>query len=509
MGAQDDVVTFLSDPKSYGAAEPVEVHETHGSFVFLTGTRAYKLKRAVHYYYMDYSTPQRRKAMCLRELAVNRIMAPELYEEVRAVVRRGASLAFGAPDDPDAIDYVVVMRRFAQADLLEQRRKRGELSLAEMDELADAIADFHDRAEVDHSHGGVDGIRAVVVENIALLREGFADTPLAEKAERYAALSEDRLVRSRALLGWRRKMGLVRRCHGDLHLNNVCRIGGRPVLFDAIEFDESFACIDVFYDLAFMLMDLDWHGLRGHANRLLNRYLQATGDVDGLALLPLFLSCRAAIRSHVAIANRKVSGHDVADARDPARLLELAIAYLEPPAPRLVAIGGLSGTGKSTLARALAPGIGASPGAVVLRSDVIRKALMKVGETVRLGEEAYTPEVSARVFAKINEKAARILRSGHSVVADAVFGEPAQRNAVAAVARAAGAGFRGLWLSAPRAVLEQRISARKADASDATLAVLASQMSHIAEPADWTRVSAEGPPETLVPRAEAALAATT
>ncbi len=507
MGTQHDVVTFLSDPESYGRSDPVEIHETHGSYVFLTGSHAYKLKRAVHYYYMDYSTPARRKAMCLRELEVNRAMAPALYEEVRSIVRRGDALAFGAADDPDALDYVVVMRRFAQEDLLEQRRKRGELGLEEMDELADAIAAFHERAEVDHRHGGVEGIRAVVEENIALLRDGFADTDHAVAAERYAVLSQDWLVRSRALLGWRRKMGSVRRCHGDLHLNNVCRIDGAPMLFDAIEFDESFACIDMFYDFSFLLMDLDWHGLRGHANRLLNRYLQKTGDYDGLALLPLFLSCRAAIRAHVAIANRKVSAHDTANARDPVRLLDAAIAYLEPPAPQLIAVGGVSGTGKTTLARALAPQIGASPGAVVLRSDVIRKTQMHVDETVRLDDRAYTPEVSAKVFATIDRLAARVARTGHAVIADAVFGDPVQRAAIASAAHAAGVAFHGLWLSAPRGVLEQRISARKADASDATLAVLASQLSNIGEPTDWTIVSAEGPAEALVPRAKAALAA--
>lgn len=502
---QGEVIAFLSNPASYGQAEPVEVHETHGSRVFLAADRAYKLKRAVKLAYLDYSTPELRKAMCARELAANRSMAPELYEEVRSIVRGGHSLRFGEADDPAALDWVVVMRRFRQEDLLEARRKAGKLSHADMHALAEAIARFHHAAPKSSDFGGVSGIRAVVEENLGIL--GHADPgicPAALVAE-YAALSENWLRRLRHTLGWRRQTGHVRRCHGDLHLNNVTMVSGKPVLFDAIEFDDSFAAIDVFFDLAFMLMDLDSHGMRSHANVLLNRYLERTGDYGGLAALPLFMACRAGIRAHVAIAAREAHANDRPDKAEPGKLLKAANFYLGARSPELIAVGGLSGTGKTTLARLLAPAIGAAPGAVILRSDVIRKSMLGVAEDIRLGDEAYDARTNAAVYQRLGELAKTALAAGHSVVADAVFGDGAERRHIASIAHAAAAEFHGVWLTAPRPVLEQRLTGRVADASDATVAVLDRQVARIPEVKDWTNVLAQGAPSDVLARIDWAI----
>jgi predicted kinase len=271
-------------------------------------------------------------------------------------------------------------------------------------------------------------------------------------------------------------------------------IDGAPVLFDAIEFNDSFSCIDVFYDLAFMLMDLDWHGLRGHANTLLNRYAELTGDQGGLAALPLFLSCRAAIRAHVALSTLQSAPAGAIEATAPARLLQAAGAYLDPPRPVLIAIGGISGTGKSTLARALAPAIGAAPGALVLRSDVVRKSLMGVSETDRLDADAYGPEPTAAVYRQLCESAARALRAGHSVIIDAVCGEGWQQAQIAAVAHATSVQFRGIWLEAPLRILEERVRQRYADVSDATVEVLQKQVASVSAPSQWQPVKTEGPP---------------
>ena len=496
---QSETVAFLSAAKSYGIDGSVDVHQTHGSTVFLAGARAYKLKRAVKFPYMDYSTPARRRAMCERELVVNQRMAPALYEGVRSVVKDRTGWHFGTPDDANAVDWVVVMHRFEQGDLFEERRKAGRLKISDMLALAEAIADFHHNAPVSHSFGGASGIRAVVDENVAILQNCAGDLLPAERVATYAMLSQSWLRNARAVLGSRRQKGFVRQCHGDLHLNNICAFAGKPVLFDAIEFADAFSSIDVAYDLAFVLMDLDSHGMRSHANALLNRYLECRGDHAGLFALPLFLACRAAIRAHVTLASPAKAQEAKAGA---AALLEAAISYLQPDEPQLIAVGGLSGTGKSLLARSLAPSIGRSPGAIVLRSDVIRKSMFGVAQTERLGETAYDLNTTSAVYDKLCDRAASTLRAGHSVIADAVFGDFAQRLRLESMARDAGVAFRGIWLTAPRTVLAERISQRSGDASDATLAVLEAQIASVSVPEDWARVSAEGPVANVVAETE-------
>lgn len=500
---QKPVIDALSDPATYGlaAADKIERSETHGAIVFLAGERAYKLKRAVKYPYLDYSTPELRHQACRAELEVNRRAAPELYLAVNAVVRalsdqKGGQLHLSEDEDADAVDWVLVMRRFEESDLLEQQRRAGKLTPEMMRALAETIARFHAAAETRPEFGGAAGIAGILDENMSML-EGMAsrvfDSSLVDALGR---LSWAELERLTGLLDRRRDAGRVRRCHGDLHLNNICLIDGRPTLFDAIEFSEDFASIDIFYDLAFLLMDLDRHGLRGLANTVLNRYLERTADYDGLAALPLFLSCRAAIRAHVAVTRAEAMKKD--PPADEARaLLARAIAYLEKPPARALAIGGVSGTGKTTIARALAAGIGPSPGAVILRSDVTRKRLLGVEETTKLPPSGYTEEVTDRVFAALAETAGQVLAAGHGVILDAVYGEERHRAAVEEVARRVGMRFDGVWLTAPVEILATRITARRGDASDATVEVLHAQLARLQPPPGWTVVDASGSVEEI------------
>lgn len=489
---QRDVIAFLSDPASYGVPS-VTMRETHGSIVFLAGDRAYKLKRAVRYPYMDYGTRARRRAMCLAELAVNRRTAPMLYLQVRAIVRDWTHLRFASMDEADgARDFVVVMRRFREDDLLDAMRRDGRLDARLIRQTAETVAAFHEAADSMPGFGGAAGIARVIAENVAAFRAA-RERPFAQDAiVAYETAAGAALAERTALLERRRRDGRVRRCHGDLHLNNICVIEGKPVPFDGIEFNDDLACIDVLYDLAFLLMDLDRRDLRGFANLLLNRYCEVSGEADGLAAMPLFLSCRAAIRAHVAVAAAHfLAGDDAAAKRaEGADLLARANAYLGPARPRLIAVGGISGTGKSRLARALAPALGVAPGAIVLRSDAIRKRLMGVAETVRLPETAYTPAMNEKVYTALARSARAILATGYAVIADAVYGRAAERDAIAGVARSAGASFDGLWLEAPVPVLEQRISARRGDASDATVAVMHAQRDFVEPPADWRRLDA-------------------
>jgi hypothetical protein len=239
------------------------------------------------------------------------------------------------------------------------------------------------------------------------------------------------------------------------------------------------------------------HGARALAQALLNRYLELTGDYEALALLPLFLACRAGIRAHVSVSRAQAKGGDAAALEEARSYLALALDCLSPPPPRLVAIGGLSGTGKTTIARLVAPEIGAAPGAVVLRSDVTRKHLMGVSETTRLPQDAYTPDMNARVFHTMAALAGHILAGGHSAIMDAVYGTDDERMEIEAVAKLANARFDGLWLDADERVLMTRIAARSGDASDATKAVLKNQIANIAAPSEWTRIDASPAPERV------------
>jgi predicted kinase len=265
-------------------------------------------------------------------------------------------------------------------------------------------------------------------------------------------------------LARREQDGFVRRAHGDLHLGNLCLWQGRPVPFDALEFDEAMATIDLGYDLAFLLMDLDQRVSRAAANRVLNRYVARTADAALTGGLPVFLSLRAMIRAHV---EAKRGNRDIAT-----NYASAAVAYLRRRPPIVLAIGGLPGSGKSTLARALAPELGDAPGALVLRSDEIRKRRHGAAPEERLPKSAYSEAASEAVFAALAALVHETARGGHAVVADATFIDKRHRRMIEAAARAAGVPFLGLWLEAPLVELERRIAARRGDASDATVAVL-------------------------------------
>lgn len=506
MAEQDDVIAFLSDPSNLDGAETIQRIDTHCSVVFLAGSHAYKLKRAIRLPYLDYGTPEKRRRMCEAELMLNRRTAPEIYERVAAITRE-ADGGLRLDGKGAALDWIVVMKRFAEGDVLDHMAEEGRLDTTMMERLADEIARFHAGIEIHCEAGGADALRAVFDTNLEAFRAYGREILDMGKVERLDSLLRASLARNDALLESRRAAGKVRQCHGDLHLRNIVMLDGRPTPFDGIEFDDAIARIDVLYDLAFLLMDLEKRSLRVQANTVFNRYLADTGEWDGLALMPVFLANRAAIRSHVAGAARvHAHGEKAAKQAEEARqYLDLALSLIAPPPPRLIAIGGLSGTGKSTLARALAPSFGAAPGAVTLRSDLIRKEMAGVDPTVRLAPEAYTPKASAAVYARLYERAARALAAGHAVVADAVFADPAEREAIEALARAANAAFNGLWLEGSQNVLEARITSRRGDASDATVGVLRRQTGYNLGTLTWTRVNADGGTAETETRARAVL----
>jgi aminoglycoside phosphotransferase family enzyme/predicted kinase len=472
--SQAEIVAFLA---RLAGRPPVE---THISRVFVGPDTVWKLRKPVRLSFLDFSSLAAREHFSRRELALNAPHAPGLYRDVVAVTRApDGTLALGAGGE--VVDWVVRMAPVPAEDFLDRVAARGGLTPALLDALGDAVAAMHAALP---PVAGIDAAAAMarVIAGNARAAEEAGLAPASVGAWRAAA--EAQLARLAAWLAERARGGFVRRAHGDLHLGNLCLWHGRPVPFDALEFDEDLATIDLGYDLAFLLMDLEARADRAAANRVLNRYVARNGDVALVRGLPLWLSCRAMVRAHVLARLGQAEA---------ARYLAFAEATLAPPPPCLLAIGGLQGTGKTTLARALAPLFGAAPGALILRSDEVRKRLAGRAPEDRLPPEAYTRAATEAVYAALEEGVAMALAGGHAAIADAVFLDPAERARIEAIAAAAGVPFHGLWLEAPLGVLESRLAARRGDASDADVAVLREAAARDPGPITWRRLDASDP----------------
>lgn len=485
--AEAEAVDFLI--ARAGGPDATRLISTHISRVVIGPDVVFKLKRPVRLAYLDFSTPERRLAFCQQEYRLNRRSDPQgrIYRGVRRITRQeNGSLTFD--EAGDLVDAVVEMRPFDNDRLLDRLAAEGPLAPALVETLAGAIAGLHAGAAVLADGAGAARMGRVLDINAA----AFTTSGLLGRdgAARLDGLFRAALDRHAALLDSRAAAGRVRRGHGDLHLRNICLIDGDPVLFDCLEFDEDLATTDLLYDLAFLVMDL-WHrGQTGAANLLMNRYADRMGEREGLALMPFLVAVRAAVRAHVLAAAARdpdTPGRQaiLGEAWDYVRLAEEALAA---HGPRLVAVGGLSGSGKSSLAAALAPQIAPLPGARTLNSDRLRKAMFNAEPEARLGPQAYRPEVSEQVYRRMREEAAALLAAGVPVLADAVHARSDERAAIEAVAVAAGVPFLGIWLDLPADQLKARVTARQGGPSDATAETVEQQLGYELGPIGWMRL---------------------
>jgi uncharacterized protein len=469
---QEDVAAFLS---GVAGGPP---RETHISAVFIGADTVWKLKKSIKMPFLDFRTQASRKHFLQRELELNSPAAPGIYRDVVGIERQpDSTMRFG---DNDPIDHVLRMARVPDQDFLNVIAGDRRLTPGLLDALGDAVAAYHAACPPLFGRDPVELMRRITEGNAhsALMARLPSDDVLAWKRQMMAAIEA-----RHTWLAARSSHGFVRRCHGDLHLGNICLWDGKPVPFDALEFDEDLAIIDVSYDLAFLLMDLDCRVGRAAANRVMNRYAARTGDAGLAGGLTVFLSQRAMVRAHVLAAT----------GQDSSAYLAAALAYLVPAEPLTIAVGGLQGTGKSTLARALGPELGPAPGALILRSDETRKRLWDVAPEARLPPEAYAPDANTATNEALIAQAHLAAEAGHSVIIDATFLDPAVRQAIVPTA----GRFLGIWLQAPLAELEQRVAVRTGDASDATVAVLQHAAQDDPGAGDWLSVDATDRTQTL------------
>jgi aminoglycoside phosphotransferase family enzyme/predicted kinase len=492
-GSQEAVFRFLADPRTHGLSEPVTRVDTAGAVVFLAGPEAYKVKRAVTFPFMDLSTLDKRRLACEAEIALNRASAPDVYFAALPITRSGETFAISG--NGEVVEWVAHMRRFDENATLDRVVARGGLPDETIDKLTLAIRRSHARAPLRDAARCAHALETYIEQNDA----AFAERPDlfdAAKARRLAIDSRLAFAVVRPILLRRGESGFTRRCHGDLHLSNIVLLNGEPTLFDALEFSDEVASGDVLYDLAFLLMDLEERDLRPAANRLFNRYLapEPPEAMAGLAALPLFLSLRAAIRAKVKAAGaERLEGEKRGEARALARgYFECAVEFLRYAPSRLIAVGGLSGVGKSALAGTLAPRLGRAPGALWLRSDVERKEMFAVEGSDRLPGSAYTPEITGDVYRRLIDKARAALRAGQAVLLDATFATAAERDAAAGAAAEVGVAFAGIFLDAPLATRLERIASRSADVSDANSDVARRQTAEPVGERGWAALAAAG-----------------
>lgn len=478
------LIAALSQPAAYSfAVDAVDVRQTHISVVFIADNVVYKIKKPVRLPFLDFSTLELRRHYCDEEVRLNRRLAADVYLGVSPVTQNGSRVAFEGAGE--TIDWAVKMRRLPEDATLEQRLLRGEIDADHLQALARRVAEFHAQAAASKhiaTFGEFETVARNVRENIDAAKHGVGETIHQSVCDQLAQLTERSLGDLRSLIESRAARGMPRDTHGDLHLDHVYLFPDQSppadlVIIDCIEFNERFRFADPVQDMAFLVMDLKFHGRRDLAEAFADAYFNATGDDEGRRLLPLYVSYRAAIRAKVE--GLELAEPEIPEAERAAALQRarghwlLALGELEEPLrrPCLVMVGGLPGTGKSTLAR----GIADRAGFQVIRTDVVRKELAGLESTAAAHSDyrggIYTAEWTARTYAECLRRAEQLLFEGQRVIVDATFSEEEQRRQFLDAAVAWGVPSLFFLCEADPSVVKTRITARRGDASDADWAV--------------------------------------
>ena len=473
------LISTLQTPDVYphDVSDDIDLVQTHVSYVFLTGDYAYKLKKSVNFGFLDFSTLEKRKHFCEVELSLNSALTKDLYMEVVPITYDGSTYAFDGSGD--IVEYAVKMRQFPQENLLSGMFEAGTLTEAEMEQLGKVVAEFHSTARTDdyiRSFGEIAKIRQAIDENYEQTMGYIGRSQTQERFEQTKDFTDNFFASREDIFASRRDQNKICECHGDLHLRNICIWQDQIQLFDRIEFNEPFRFVDTMYDVAFAVMDLDARGATALGNAFLNTYLEQTGDWEGLQVLPLYLSRQAYVRAKVTsfLLDDPAIADDAkeAAAKTASEYYELAWKYTQLPKGKVVMMSGLSGSGKSTVARRCAR----LWNAIHIRSDAARKHLGGVPLTAKADDSLYSPEMTEKTYNRLMELGVLLAKQGFTVILDAKFDHIAQRKNVIDACKAADIPYQILHCQAPTAVLEQRLNDRSDDISDATADLLQSQV---------------------------------
>ncbi len=495
---QRRLIEALKQPAAYPhPATAIREIQTHISTVLLTGDYAYKIKKPLDLGFLNFASLADRKRFCEEELRLNRRLAPQLYLDVVAFTGSPDAPAFDG--DGEAFEYAVKMRQFDQDGLLDRVLNRGELTLEHMEEIADRVTRFHaEAATADDSmpFGTAEAVYAPMAQNFEQLAPLITDPEQKAQLERLEAWTAARYAELEPLLTARKQAGHIRECHGDMHLGNMAFVDGDIAIFDGIEFNDYFRWIDVMSEIAFLVMDLDDRGAHAHARHVLNRYLERSGDYEGLRLLRFYQVYRAMVRAKVS-SIRLSQGGLSDDEREQIlaayqSYANLAEHYTSLNKPAVAITCGVSGSGKTTVSQAMVDQLDA----IRVRSDVERKRLfdLPAEADTKSGMNAgiYSPEASARTYTRLHDLARVIAESGFLAVADATFLKKEQRQPFAALAGSLECPYLVLDIEAEPDELRRRITSRAeagTDASEANLDVLEQQLAQREPPADEPAIS--------------------
>ncbi|NER26280.1 MAG: AAA family ATPase [Symploca sp. SIO1C4] len=476
-----DLIFLIEQMKQPGfyphpVQEPIELIQTHISYVFLTGDYVYKIKKPVNLGFLDFSTLERRQHFCWEELHMNKPNAPEIYLEVLPISQIGNNFILGG--NGQILEYTLKMRQFPQETLLIEMFEQGKLQESHLEELGTVVAHFHAQAQTNdyiRRFGRPAKIRESIDNNYRQTQKYISGPQTSQQYEETKEYTDTFFAQNQELLTQRLQNNRIKECHGDLHLRNICFWHDKIQLFDRIEFNEQFRFVDVIYDIAFTVMDLEVRGAKELANAFLNTYLEQTGDWEGLQVLPLYLSRQAYVRAKVnsfllddpnipEAAEQKIQ----ATASDYYRL---AWEYTKSRQGRLILTSGLSGSGKTTVARYLARHLGA----IHLRSDVVRKHLAGISLEQRGGDEIYTPAMTQKTYQRLLKLGLKLANLGYPVILDAKYDKLALRGEVISQANSYQLPLQIIYCIAPESVLRDRLLSRTNDVSDATADLIEQQ----------------------------------
>jgi aminoglycoside phosphotransferase family enzyme/predicted kinase len=457
-------------------SEPIELIQTHISYVFLTGDYAYKVKKDVDLGFVDFSSLEKRQKFLLEEIRLNQKIAPDLYLEILPIAQQGDRFILGETTDP--VEYVSKMRQFPQENLFDNLLERDRLSIELITELAKIVADFHKNTATNDyisNFGTVSVIKPAFDENYTQSQKYIGYVQTQQQLEETKAFTDRFFAEREDLFRSRIDNHKIKECHGDLHLKNICLWQGEIQLFDRIEFNELFRFVDVMYDVAFVVMDLDARGRKDFGNIFLNSYIERTGDWQGLQVLPLYLSRQAYVRAKVT--SFLLENPDIAEdakkqkAKTAAHYYKLAWKYTQNERGKLFLMSGLSGSGKTTVAKQLARDINA----IIIRSDAVRKHLASISLEDRGNDEIYSSQMNHKTYDRALELGILLASQGFKVILDAKYDRFALRQQAIAAANSQQIPIQIIHCSAPIEILRDRISKRSGDISDATVDLISRQ----------------------------------